>query len=81
MVMIDGPNGTKPDGLGDGAVDLPFDHRSPWGAIVGERERAPRRHISIYAASSPGCRIVIRWRTATSNMLLILLFLALSARR
>ena len=28
--------------FGHGAVDLPLDHRSAWGATVGQRERASR---------------------------------------
>ena len=36
--------------LGAGAVDLPFDHRSARRTIVGERQCAPRRRLSIHAA-------------------------------
>ena len=36
--------------FGDGAVDLPLDHRSAWRTIVGDRERAPRRSFSIHGA-------------------------------
>ena len=35
---------------GDGAVDLPLDHRSARRTIMGERERAPRRGLSIHGA-------------------------------
>ena len=35
---------------GDGAVDLPFDHRGARRTIVGEREPAPRRRLSIRCA-------------------------------
>ena len=41
---------TKPGGLGIGPVDLPFDHRSARRPIVGEREPAPRRQLSIRPA-------------------------------
>ena len=34
-------------------VDLPFDHRSAWGAIVGHREHTPRRDLSIHVACAP----------------------------
>ena len=36
--------------LGAGAVDLPFDHRSARRTIVGERQFAPRRRLSIHLA-------------------------------
>ena len=39
--------------LGAGAVDLPFDHRSAWRTIVGERQCAPRRGLSIHFAVCP----------------------------
>ena len=38
---------TKPERIGDGAVDLPLDHRSARRTIVGERERAARRRLSV----------------------------------
>jgi C4-dicarboxylate-specific signal transduction histidine kinase len=37
---------TKPDG--DGPLDLPLDHRSPWWAAVGDRVRAAGRPLSVY---------------------------------
>ena len=40
--------------LGAGAVDLPFDHRSAWRTIVGERQCAPRRRLSIHVARPSG---------------------------
>ena len=46
--------------FGDGAVDLPFDHRSSWGPVVGDRQPAPRRHFSLHGAHSRGQRIVNR---------------------
>ena len=36
--------------FGDGPVDLPFDYRSAWRPIMGEREPAPRRQLSIRPA-------------------------------
>jgi C4-dicarboxylate-specific signal transduction histidine kinase len=36
--------------FGAGAVDLPFDHRSARRPIVDERERSPRRRVSIHPA-------------------------------
>ena len=36
--------------LGAGAIDLPFDHRSAWRTIVGERQFARRRGLSIHVA-------------------------------
>ena len=44
---------TKPGGLGIGAVDLPFDHRSSWGPIVGDRQSASGRHFSLHGAHPP----------------------------
>jgi PAS domain S-box-containing protein len=45
--------------LGDGPIDLPFDHRSSWGTIVGDRERAPGRRLSIHGACAPRqCRLI-----------------------
>ena len=38
---------------GDGAVDLPVDHRGPWGAVVGDLQSAPRCHFSLHAARPP----------------------------
>ena len=35
---------------GPGAVDLPFDHRSARRTIVGERQCAPRRRLSVHLA-------------------------------
>ncbi|TCG04932.1 hypothetical protein BZM27_37370 [Paraburkholderia steynii] len=43
----------------EGAVDLPFDRRGPRRPIVGERERASRRDLSIHGARPPRCSIVI----------------------
>ena len=34
----------------DGAVDLPVDHRCPWGAVVDRCERTSRRRISVHFA-------------------------------
>ena len=45
--------------LGDGPVDLPLHYRSAWRTIVGERERAPRRRVSIHGARAPKPGIVI----------------------
>jgi PAS domain S-box-containing protein len=39
---------TKADGMGMGAVDLPLDHRCSRRTIVCERQRAPRRRLSIH---------------------------------
>ena len=36
--------------FGHGPVDLPLDHRSAWGTIVGERECPPRRSVYLYGA-------------------------------
>jgi len=33
---------TKPGGLGMGPLDLPFDHRSSWGTIVGGPANVPQ---------------------------------------
>ena len=46
--------------VGDGAIDLPFDHRSSWGPVVGDCQPAPGRHFSLHGAHPPGQRIVIR---------------------
>jgi signal transduction histidine kinase len=37
---------------GDGAVDLPVHHRSPWGPLVGGSESTSRRCFSVHI---PGC--------------------------
>jgi C4-dicarboxylate-specific signal transduction histidine kinase len=39
--------------FGAGAADLPVDHRSARRTIVGERERAPRRPLSVHGACVP----------------------------
>ena len=41
---------TKPEGMGHGPIDLPLDHRSARRPIMGEREPAPRRQLSIRPA-------------------------------
>ncbi len=43
---------------GDGAIDLPFDRRSAWGPIVGDRQPAPGRGFSLHRARPPGQRFV-----------------------
>jgi hypothetical protein len=45
--------------FGAGAVDLPVDHRSARRTIVGERERAARRPLSVHGACRPGSGGVI----------------------
>ena len=45
--------------FGAGAVDLPFDHRSPRRTIMGLRERAPRRGVSIHSACPARYWVVI----------------------
>ena len=45
--------------FGDGVVDLPFDHRSAWGPVMGDRQPAPRRRFSLHGAHRPGQRVVI----------------------
>src|SRR5271166_3629986 len=45
---------TKPTGLGLGLRDLPLDHRSAWRTVVGERELAARRHLSMPRACPSG---------------------------
>ena len=34
----------------NGAVDLPVDHRCPWGPVVGRGQRTSRRRISVHLA-------------------------------
>src|SRR5262249_17983918 len=46
-----------------GTVDLPFDYRSSSGTIVGKRERAPRRRVSIHGACQPRYWVVIARRS------------------
>jgi len=50
--------------LGDGPVDLPFDHRSAWRPIVAERGPAPRRQLSIRPAGDRRHCVVIHQRRA-----------------
>jgi signal transduction histidine kinase len=50
---------TKTERFGAGAVDLPLDHRSAWRTVVGDRELAPRRHLSIHGARPFGhCDVI-----------------------
>ena len=45
--------------FGDGAVDLPFDRRSSWRPVVGNRQPAPGRRLSIHAARPyRGCNVM-----------------------
>ena len=44
---------------GDGAVDLPFDRGGARRTNVGQREPAPRRHLSIHRARRSRCLIEI----------------------
>ena len=45
--------------FGDGAVDLPFDRRSSWRPVVGNRQPAPGRRLSIHAARPyRGCYVM-----------------------
>jgi PAS domain S-box-containing protein len=50
---------TKAQGMGLGLAISRFDHRSARRPIVGERERAPRRGVSIHGARQPRYRVVI----------------------
>jgi Alanine dehydrogenase/PNT, C-terminal domain len=47
---------------GDGPVDLPFDHRSPWWPVVGCPEQTRRRRLSVYAARRQ-CEFYWRFKT------------------
>ena len=44
--------------FGAGAIDLPLDHRGTRRTIVGERERAARRDVSIHATCPPRARVM-----------------------
>jgi Histidine kinase-, DNA gyrase B-, and HSP90-like ATPase len=51
---------TKPDGLGNGTVDLPFDHRGAWRTLVGHIKPAPRRCLSVHPTPAEGDRVLSR---------------------
>ena len=45
---------------GNGAVDLPLDHRSAWWTIVGDPQFAPRRGLSTHAARQFRAFVIVR---------------------
>ena len=48
------------DRLGDGPLNLPFDHRGAWRATLGKPEPAAWRHLPIYAPRRSRISFVIR---------------------
>ena len=58
---------TKPDGMGMGLIDLPFDRRGARRTAMGHGQRPARCCLSVHTACAPGEHVVSMLQVCTSR--------------